>query len=254
MKFFVAKVDLRRRAAQGVTQLRPLQIAYDSPKFMLPVRLGMANADGPQELFVYAITRQGRVEPVNYRSVRLPEGVEVPEFVKGDFNKTWLAAFDQQVRKNGMGVVFTEYAWNMQWCDPCPAPPLSREEQQSLGVWWIADEPSAPVFVTRLHARYDRASFPEDLVLQLTSDTKNFQSRVIVRHEWTGPLKCEPANRYHDGLPAHREQQAKDLADLTGWSLGDIRSRMNVDAAWHHPGEDFTPYRQAAWWEGIWKR
>src|SRR5262249_38948575 len=35
MKFFVAKVDLRRRAARGITQLRPLQIAYDSPRFML---------------------------------------------------------------------------------------------------------------------------------------------------------------------------------------------------------------------------
>src|SRR5262249_37640294 len=55
MKFFVAKVDLRRRAAAGIKQLRPLQIAYESPKFMLPVRLGMANSNGPQELFVYAV-------------------------------------------------------------------------------------------------------------------------------------------------------------------------------------------------------
>jgi hypothetical protein len=31
MKFFVAKVDLSRRAARGLTQLRPLQIAYESP-------------------------------------------------------------------------------------------------------------------------------------------------------------------------------------------------------------------------------
>jgi len=254
MKFFVAKVDLRRRAARGITQLRPLQIAYESPKFMLPVRLGMANADGPQELFVYAITRQGRVEPVNYRSVRLPESVEVPEFVKGDFNRTWLAAFDQLVKQNGMGVVFTEYAWNLQWCDPCPAPPLTREEQRALGVWWIVDEPSAPVFVTRLHARYDRASFPEDLVLQVTSDTRNFQSRLVVRHEWQGAVACENGSRYHEAMPAHREQQAKDLAGLTGWSLADIRARMNVDLAWHHPGEDFTPYKAAAWWESIWRR
>src|SRR5207245_546283 len=78
MKFFVAKVDLRRRAARGLTQLRPLQIAYESPRFMLPVRLGMANANGPQELFVYTVTRQGRVEPVNYRSLKAPESVEVP--------------------------------------------------------------------------------------------------------------------------------------------------------------------------------
>ena len=135
MKFFVAKVDLRRRAERGLTQLRPLQIAYESPRFMLPVRLGMVNGNGPQELFVYAITRQGRVEPVNYRSLKLPEAVDVPAFVKGDFSTVWRAAFDQLVRKHGMGVVYTEYAWDMTWCDPCPSPALTREEQQALGVW-----------------------------------------------------------------------------------------------------------------------
>ena len=37
---------------------------------MLPIRLGMVNADGAQELFVYALTRKGRVETTNYRTVR----------------------------------------------------------------------------------------------------------------------------------------------------------------------------------------
>ncbi|HEY6196509.1 MAG TPA: DUF2330 domain-containing protein [Candidatus Eisenbacteria bacterium] len=259
MKFFVAKVDLRRRDAQlraqhasASTQLRPLQIAYDSPRFMLPVRLGMANADGPQELFVYAVTRQGRVEPVNYRSVKLPEAVEVPEFVKGDFTNVWRTAFDQLVEKNGMGVVYTEYAWDMTWCDPCPSPPLTREQQKALGVWWL-DEPNPSVFVTRLHARYDRASFPEDLVLQVTADRANFQSRVVVRHEWTGEAKCEAANAYRQTLPARREQQAMALASLTGWSVERIRGRMGVSTAWLAPGESLTPYRPAAWWEKLWK-
>jgi len=252
MKFFVAKVDLRRRAARGLTQLRPLQIAYDSPRFMLPVRLGMANANGPQELFVYAVTRQGRVEPVNYRSLRVPESVEVPAFVKGDFSSVWRAAFDQLVAKNGMGVVYTEYAWDMTWCDPCPAPPLTREQQKALGVWWL-DEPNPTVFVTRLHARYDRASFPEDLVMQVTADRANFQSRVIVRHEWTGPAQCEAANAYVRSLPKRRAEQAFALAALTGWPVEDIRGRMGVNTAWLVPGESLTPYRPSAWWEKLWK-
>ena len=42
-----------------VRHLRPIQVAYESPKFMLPIRLGMVNAEGAQELFVYALTRQG---------------------------------------------------------------------------------------------------------------------------------------------------------------------------------------------------
>ena len=59
MRFFVAKVNLTEQAKLGFSYLRPLQVAYESPKFMLPIRLGMVNADGAQELFVYALTRQG---------------------------------------------------------------------------------------------------------------------------------------------------------------------------------------------------
>ena len=251
MKFFVAKVDLRRRAAAGVTTLRPLQIAYESPKFMLPVRLGMANADGSQELFVYAVTRAGRVEPVNYRSLRLPESVDAPAFVKGDFSNVWRAAFDHLVQKNGMGVVYTEYAWDMTWCDPCPSPPLNREEQRALGVWWL-DEPNPRVFVTRLHARYDRASFPEDLVLQETADQTNFQAKVVVRNEWQGDAKCENANAYMRSLPARREHEASALADFTGWPVDQVRTRMGVSTAWLRPGESMTPYNPANWWERLW--
>jgi hypothetical protein len=251
MKFFVAKVDLRRRAARGLTQLRPIQVAYESPKFMLPVRLGMANSAGPQELFVYAVTRSGRVEAVNYRNVRLPESTEVPAFVKTDFASVWRSAFDRMVERDGMGVVYTEYAWNMAWCDPCPAQPLSREEQKALGVWWLDEDPN--VFVTRLHARYDRTSFPEDLVLQTTADRQNFQARVIVHNEWTGDAKCENANAYRKSLPERRAKEAAALAKLTGWSLANIRSRMGVSTAWLAPGEPIAPYRTAAWWESLWK-
>jgi len=252
MKFFVAKVDLGRRAAAGITTLRPLQIAYESPRFMLPVRLGMANADGPQELFVYAVTRSGRVEPANYRSLKLPESVDAPAFVKSDFSNVWRAAFDRMVQKNGMGVVYTEYAWDMTWCDPCPSPPLNRDEQRALGVWWL-DEDNPTVFVTRLHARYDRASFPEDLVLQETADRTNFQAKVVVRNEWRGEANCENANAYVRSLPARREREARSLADLTGWSVDRVRTRMGVSTAWLRPGESTTPYSSVEWWGKLWR-
>ena len=252
MKFFVAKVDLSRRAAAGITTLRPLQIAYESPKFMLPVRLGMANADGFQELFVYAVTRGGRVEPVNYRSLKLPESVDAPAFVKADFSNVWRAAFDHLVQQNGMGVVYTEYAWDMTWCDPCPSPPLNREEQRALGVWWL-DDPNPTVFVTRLHARYDRASFPEDLVLQVTADRANFQAKVVVRNEWQGEAKCDNANAYMRSLPARREREANALADFTGWPVDRVRTRMGVSTSWLRPGESMKPYDPADWWEKLWK-
>ena len=100
---------------------------------MLPIRLGMVNANGPQDLFLYALTRQGRVETTNYRTVRLPSDMEVPLFVKAEFAHFYRAMFGQQVRQERMSAVFLEYAWNMDWCDPCAADPRSRDELRRPG-------------------------------------------------------------------------------------------------------------------------
>ena len=139
LKFFVAKVNLKEQQKLGFSYLRPIQIAYESPRFMLPIRLGMVNADGPQELFIYALTRKGRVEATNYRTVKLPSDAEVPLFVKDEFADFYRALFDEQVRKESMQSVFTEYAWDMSWCDPCASPPLSSDELRGLGVSWLED-------------------------------------------------------------------------------------------------------------------
>ncbi len=74
MHFFVAKVNLQEQSKLGFSYLRPIQVAFESPKFMLPLRLGTLNADGYQELFIYTLTQKGRVEPTNYRSIKLPTG------------------------------------------------------------------------------------------------------------------------------------------------------------------------------------
>jgi len=72
MRFFVAKVNLERMKGLGNNYLRPLQVRYQSLKFMVPLRLGTVNAKGPQDLIVYALTRGGRVESTNYRTVKIP--------------------------------------------------------------------------------------------------------------------------------------------------------------------------------------
>ncbi len=137
MKFFVAKVNLKEQAKLGFSYLRPIQVAYESPKFMLPIRLGTVNAKGTQELFVYLLTRKGRVETTNYRTVKLPSDVDVPIYVKEDFGPFYKATFAQAVRKEDMTAVFAEYAWDMNWCDPCAADPLSQDELKRLGVFWM---------------------------------------------------------------------------------------------------------------------
>ena len=249
MRFFVAKVNLTEQAKLGFSNLRPLQVAYESPKFMLPIRLGMVNADGAQELFVYALTRKGRVETTNYRTVKLPSDMDLPVYLKqqGEFAKFYKAMFTRQVEQEGPRPVFLEYAWDMKWCDPCAADPLSHEELRQLGVFWSEGAGNAPdVFLTRLHVRYDKAHFPEDLVFQETADRANFQGRYVLRHPFLGADTCPAAANYMRALNDRREQEAQRLASLTGWDVAEIRKKNGVDRG--------AAPQPAAWWDRLWRK
>jgi hypothetical protein len=228
MRFFVAKVNLKEQAKLGFTFLRPLQVSYESPKFMLPIRLGTVNAKGPQDLFIFALSRKGRVETTNYRTVKLPTGMDLPLFVKPEFKEFYKVMFAEQVRREDMRAVFLEYAWDMAWCDPCAADPLTTEELKKLGVRWIGQDPRGGqnAFVSRLHVRYDAARFPEDLVFQETADRQNFQGRYVLRHPWTGSAQCQAAESYRRELTSRRENEARNLARLTGWEIGRVRRKM----------------------------
>ncbi|MFO1161410.1 MAG: DUF2330 domain-containing protein [Reyranellaceae bacterium] len=234
MKFFVARVNLKEQAKGGSRYLSPLQFGFASDKFMLPMRLGMLNAKGPQDLIVYTLTRKGRVEASNYRTVKMPTGMDLPTYVRDpavfkDFYKTM---FSRLAEADGYRTVFTEYAWDSRWCDPCVAPPPRDEEVVAAGASWIVDgagtrQRDAGVIVTRLHLRYTPDSFPEDLVLQETADRATFQARYVLRHPWKGnAYQCSAAAAYFEQLPLREDREARALAKLTGWNLTDIRARM----------------------------
>lgn len=257
MRFFVAKVNLEEQASLGFTNLRPLQIAFESNKFMLPIRLGTLNAKGKQELYIYALTRTGRVETTNYRTVKLPSNTEVPEFVEAEFGEFYRDMFARQTRAQDERAVFLEYAWDMAWCDPCAADPLGADELRKLGVFWTSGNRGAGgskilppqaqnVFVTRLHVSYDSEHFPEDLVFQETGDRQNYQGRYVIRHPYTGPINCD-ASAYQQETRERQEREAQSLANLTGWDIDDIRARVPFlgDV---RPGPDPVP-----WWKRIWQ-
>jgi hypothetical protein len=128
LHFFLAKVNLERQSQMGFSFLRPIQVEYASPKFMLPIRLGTVNAEGPQDLIILGLSPRGRIETTNYRTVRLPSGGEVPLYVKASFGDFYRAMFDRQVAAEGGRAVFLEYAWDIGWCDPCAADPLSADD------------------------------------------------------------------------------------------------------------------------------
>ena len=255
MRFFVAKVNLAEQAKLGYQYLRPIQVAYESNKFMLPIRLGTLNAKGKQELFVYALTRTGRVETTNYRTVKLPSNFDVPEFVEAEFADFYRSMFEKQTMKENERAVFLEYAWDMAWCDPCAADPLTPKELRSLGVFWLDDKgrqgkriapsPAQNVFVTRLHVSYDAEHFPEDLMFQETGDRQNYQGRYVIRHPWKGEASCDISG-YQAAVRDRQEREAQQLASLTGWDIDDIRGRIDF------LGGDVPAPEKEPWWKRLW--
>ena len=247
LKFFVAKVNLKEQAKTGSDLLRPLQFSFNYERFGLPIRLGMINSRGPQDLVLYVLSPNGRVETTNYRTVRLPANMDVPTYLKSDFSSFYKAMFNEQAKREAYRTVFTEYFWDMSWCDPCAANPLSSDELKQAGVSWLNDESNAsefapavrgrratgasPVMVTRLHLRYSRETFPEDLMFQETKDRENYQTRYVLRHAWQGdPNACPAAKGYFEQVRARQEREAQATANLTGWDVNDIRRRIGIPA------------------------
>ena len=146
----------------------------------------------------------------------------------------------------------TEYVWDMGWCDPCAADPLTPEELRNLGVFWMEEGGNtgggSQVVLTRLHARYDREHFPEDLVFQVTQDRQNFQARYVLRHAFKGNTQCAAGKQYLEALEKRHQKEAEVLADLTGWELGTITKKMGDDA----PGKG-SGTKDGSWYKKLWK-
>lgn len=229
MKFFVVKVNLDHMANSPSSGLNPIQITYNSNNFMLPIRLGMANASGDQDMLVYTFTKKGRVETTNYRTTKIPTDRDIPLFVRSRFGEFYKDLFQKAWKKEGKNTVWLEYAWDISAtnpvkCDPCNAALFTYQELQQAGVGWVKDggygQYKGDLFLTRLHVRYNRENFPQDLAFQITPNTENFQGRYILRNPSPGPFTCEKAPAYLHELSERRSDEVHQLAALTGWKTG----------------------------------
>src|SRR5204862_1775239 len=132
-KFFVAKVDPQKvKFVDGRAALSPLRFHYDTEEFSLPIRLGLANSSGTQDLIVNILAPHQRYEVSNYKNVTIPTNIDVRDNVKDKFGAFYAALFDRTLDKNP-GAVVTEYAWQAIGCDPCPGPLIDPSELQTLG-------------------------------------------------------------------------------------------------------------------------
>lgn len=230
LKFFVVKVNLQEMEALGFQSLRPIQMQFESDRFMLPLRLGMANAEHAQDMIVYAFTRSGRIEATNYRTVKVPTNRDIPLFVQQDFGRFYKDVFDRAYEREQRKAVFLEYAWdvsprtNMK-CDPCVTDPPVLADFKDAGADWVSGYgPDSDVFFTRLRVRYTRDKFPQDLLFQVTPNRENFQARYVTRHPAKGDLSCAEGGRYINDLARRRQKEVDELASLAGWRSADYNN------------------------------
>ena len=237
MKFFVAKVDPQKvKFENGHAALSPLRFHYDADEFSLPIRLGIANSAGTQDLTINILAPDQRYEVANYPNVTIPTNLVVRDETRTRFGEFYAALFDRTVEQNP-GAVVTEYAGAAGSCDPCPGPPLQPADFATLGadVLGAGFNGIYGFTLTRLHARYGKAGAPNDLVFKAAppivggrenrdmtgglehgaapSSTNNFQGRYAIRHAWTGPIACAAPKRGRwVGEPPAGQQIAGDGA------------------------------------------
>ncbi len=256
MKFFVVRVNLAEFQKTGGRFLRPIVLDYESPQFMLPIRLGTLNADDDQDLIVHVLSPDAYVKTANYQTLpiptdaeshpRWPSGHEVPAFVQDEFDNFYDTLF-QRVHEQHNNAVFVEYATrifgNNIKCDPCTMDAESMPtaaDLQAMGAWWKDEAPET--LITRLHIRYNSTTFPEDLRFQevlpeLFSEELgvkgrsfpqwagvDFQVRYVIRRPM-GSAICASRLRYRRSMA----QAAENLAMLTAWDIDEIRQKMAVE-------------------------
>ena len=124
--------------------------------------------------------------------MNFPTIEELPLFVQEEFGDFYPDMFQGSYEQAGKNVAFLEYAWDTRGCDPCSATPLNLDELKDAGAFWLDPDYQSGTgtvvqptprnnrrnnngaFITRLHVRYSRDKFPEDLMFQSTANRQFF--------------------------------------------------------------------------------
>lgn len=193
MKFFAAKVAIARtrRDASGRVTLSPLRFHYESDSFSLPIRLGLLNNVGVQDLIVHVIGDR-RYQAANRPNLAIPTNLDVTPATSGAFSQFYAALFDRTVQASP-GAVVTEHAWTLGVkCDPCTAPASDATALMTLGgdvLWTPRRERTLPLEPNKTPT--GAVDVPDDDPFQPTAQRaeREAASRKIVGElRWPGTL------------------------------------------------------------------
>lgn len=176
--FLAAKVQADAGVEPGQT-LSPLQFAYTSPSFQIPIRIGTLNSKEAQDLIIYSVSpyQQGRVGISNYPEFSIED--ECMWDSQGEtFGEYYTRKFKEGYESKEDAAWTVEYAWGGGGCDPCSGNPPDASDLVALG---LNEEyvHYSDYFFTRLHARYTPQQATEELMLYPSNITSNDQYRFI---------------------------------------------------------------------------
>ena len=224
LKFFVAKVALKEGSSDGYKRLSPLQISYRSAKMWVPLRLSTVVAEGPQDMFVFALTEGANIEAANMPARVLDTLRELPALAGGQFDTFYEAAVAHAHREAKGAVAIVEARQSFRNGEAASRGwRLSPDELAALGI--DPKRGAGPVTLTRLHVRYDR-SFTQDLVLDRRSNVQLFTSNFRMHQPYQGDATCPEGTRYKAQVAAQRTKEIEALQRLTGWSSSEIAHRI----------------------------
>ncbi len=243
MKFILVKISLKEKVKSNFVFLRPIQIEFESPNFILPIPLTKTNDRFPQDVLIYLLTRQGRVEMTNFHNAPVPSQLDLPFYIERDFKGFYQAMLSEQFKKSEKKLIFTEYAGNVSEKNSDSRKNLSIEELRKLGVFWLDASNSKNVFVTRFHLYGENDYFPEILRFDESGNRETIHTNYILHYPY--PIKkseaCPAVKEYRQKVAVRNEQEAKNLSELTGWPIENIRKVI----------KESSP-RKKRWYQYIW--
>lgn len=144
-KFLVLAVDPNRVELVGGdrAQLSPIRIWTEQPMSKLPTRFGLPSAAKAQELTIFTLVPDQRMQVSNYTTLATPTNLRVvTEYIQSADKKfnlkekmgDFYAAFQDRYLEKHPKTFLLEYAWASDDCGkPCANEPLLPDELLSLG-------------------------------------------------------------------------------------------------------------------------